>query len=568
VSFTSLGFTLSDIAKSIPGSPVFCIQGGLSHDIGSIIPQEGQSPHFAQIFVVGQGGMREAQYRRQVALGPKASGQLQAHFDAKIILQLQTFMYKHNPYAQLFRHTAEIMKEGQPVSMVLRTIENDSLDLNRYNRPTREDVGIVVQGDGVLKEPRHIVLHHRNGSLKSISDLHSAYFPLRYPLFFPYGSQQWEPTYQILVKDGEEEEYRHVSQCEWMAYLLFSRKGEFSAILAGGALHQEIVVDMYACIEHSRLSWVYNNQETLKVQMYSGLVEAFGKSGEPNGKKIVLPSSFIGGPRAMDQLYQDAMAIVRDYGTPDLFITITANPGWKEITDLMPPGSDPLNHPTIVARGAKLKFKSFMDMLIKKQILGRVEAYVATVEFQKRGMPHMHIMLTLAADSKPINPTKIDKLVQAEIPCPVSDPDLYKIVSRCMLHGPCEGKSCLRRGRCRFRYPKDFRDETILQEGAYPEYRRRDNGRKIVKGSLSYDNRNVVPYNRDLSLMMNCHVNVEVAVGIQAIKYLYKYICKGHDRSYLALECNDEVKGFVDARFIGPVEGMAFANELFVEAGN
>jgi hypothetical protein len=164
-------------------------------------------------------------------------------------------------------------------------------------------------------------------------------------------------------------------------------------------------------------------------------------------------------------------------------------------------------------------------------------------------------MLTLSPSDKPDSVARVDELVQAKIPDPLVDPRLYRIVARCMLHGPCEGKNCIRKGRCRFCYPKDFNQEKVLQEGAYPLYQRRNNGRIITKGPLSYDNRNVVPYNRDLSLMMNCHVKIEVAVGIQAIKYLYKYICKGHDRSYLSLECNEEVKGFLDARYIGPVEG-------------
>jgi hypothetical protein len=44
-----------------------------------------------------------------------------------------------------------------------------------------------------------------------------------------------------------------------------------------------------------------------------------------------LPSSFTGGPRQMHKLYQDGMAIVRVFGKPDLFITITCNPKWPEI---------------------------------------------------------------------------------------------------------------------------------------------------------------------------------------------------------------------------------------------
>ena len=49
----------------------------------------------------------------------------------------------------------------------------------------------------------------------------------------------------------------------------------------------------------------------------------------------VLPSSFIGGPRSMKGLYHDGMAIVRAYTKPDYFVTMTYNPLWSEITDLL-----------------------------------------------------------------------------------------------------------------------------------------------------------------------------------------------------------------------------------------
>ena len=55
--------------------------------------------------------------------------------------------------------------------------------------------------------------------------------------------------------------------------------------------------------------------------------------GNAVGRRVVLPSSFTGGPRYMCQLYQDAMAIVRKKGKPDLFITFTCNPKWPEIAE-------------------------------------------------------------------------------------------------------------------------------------------------------------------------------------------------------------------------------------------
>ena len=49
------------------------------------------------------------------------------------------------------------------------------------------------------------------------------------------------------------------------------------------------------------------------------------------GKIVILPSSFKGGERDKTLKYQDAMSIVRKKGKPDLFVTFTCNPNWKEI---------------------------------------------------------------------------------------------------------------------------------------------------------------------------------------------------------------------------------------------
>ena len=48
------------------------------------------------------------------------------------------------------------------------------------------------------------------------------------------------------------------------------------------------------------------------------------------GNVVVLPSTFSGSPRAMHQLYLDAMALVSKYGKPDAFLTFTCNPSWRD----------------------------------------------------------------------------------------------------------------------------------------------------------------------------------------------------------------------------------------------
>ncbi len=65
---------------------------------------------------------------------------------------------------------------------------------------------------------------------------------------------------------------------------------------------------------------------------------------------------------------------------------------------------------------------------------------------------------------------------------------------------------------------------------------RRENGRTVLKNGVALDNRHVVPYNPFLSTMFDCHINVEVVCGVAAVKYLYNYVYKGHDRTEVAFE--------------------------------
>ena len=68
------------------------------------------------------------------------------------------------------------------------------------------------------------------------------------------------------------------------------------------------------------------------------------------------------------------------------------------------------------------------------------------------------------------------------------------------------------------------------------------------------DNRWVVPYNPYLLKKYKAHINVHVCTSIRAVKYLYKYIHKGHDRAAIEVLVRDEVQDFLDARYVGPPE--------------
>jgi hypothetical protein len=40
-----------------------------------------------------------------------------------------------------------------------------------------------------------------------------------------------------------------------------------------------------------------------------------------------------------------------------------------------------------------------------------------------------------------------------------------------------------------------------------------------------------MPYNPYMTMWYKCHINVEVCSSITVVKYLYKYVYKGHDRA-------------------------------------
>ena len=82
------------------------------------------------------------------------------------------------------------------------------------------------------------------------------------------------------------------------------------------------------------------------------------------------------------------MAIVRGFGFPDYFVTMTANPAWPEITANLREWETAAERPDLVARVFKLKLDEFLRDLTEHGVLGQCKAYTWVIEFQKRGLPH------------------------------------------------------------------------------------------------------------------------------------------------------------------------------------
>ncbi|XP_077242512.1 uncharacterized protein LOC143883026 [Tasmannia lanceolata] len=174
--------------------------------------------------------------------------------------------------------------------------------------------------------------------------------------------------------------------------------------------------------------------------LYQGIVDSVA-AGETQGckigKRIVLPTSFIGGPRDKRCRYLDSMALVQHYGKPDIFLTMTCNPEWEEIVLHFKAGEKAYNRPDLTTRVFKGKFDDLKKQLFEKHALGHIIAHAHVIEFQKRGLPHAHLLLTMQKESKMLNPDEYNNIVCAELPDKNTEPLLFAIAVKHMMHGPC-----------------------------------------------------------------------------------------------------------------------------------
>ena len=561
LSFAS--FTANVVQPMNHGPPCFKICGQIFHRVGNLRPDQDIPPIYSQLYI----------YDPLAAINFRMQQRGNDLCLRDLMFQLQTIITEQSPFALAFKNMAEVEDEeirqaaieGRSASVVKMSLLEGG-DRRRYNLPSHDEVAIVFVGeDGAPPTSREVVIYPRGQPLKIVSSMSANLDPMVYPLFFPRGDAGWHnqlvhnPERATLVRN-------HVTLSQFYNYRLSVRQF-FCSLFYGKKLFQQYAVDAYVKIEGQRLAFIRNNQNKLRSEQYDALHEhvnniANDRNVRP-GRVVVLPSSYVGSPRALKENFEDAMAIIKKYGKPDLFITFTCNPKWREITENLYLGQTANDRTDLVTRVFKLKLNNLLNDIFKHGVLGKVLTHVQVIEFQKRGLPHAHILLHLANDDKLETAQDINNLICAEIPDPIVNRELYDIVKTCMVHGPCgilnPNSPCMKDGVCSKNYPKEFNANTVAVHNGYPRYRRRDDGLVInIKGN-NVDNRWVVPYNPWLSKKYQAHINIEACMSVKAVKYLYKYIYKGHDCANVLINeqvNHDEVNTFLDCRYVSAPEAL------------
>lgn len=268
------------------------------------------------------------------------------------------------------------------------------------------------------------------------------------------------------------------------------------------------------------------------------------------------------------------MAITRHLQKPALFITFTANPHWLEIQRELQPGQQAESRPDLTSRVFHLKTRELLDDLKRKHIFGNYRGSVYTIEYQKQGLPHMHLLLFLPPEEQFRNADQVDEIISAEFPTAHDDPNgtLMDVVASVMVHGPCgelnPKAKCMtldpvtNRKNCCKGFPKPFQPETVIRDDGYPLYRCRNNGMGYDIPHPLYDGQSycvtnewVVPHSPYLLRKYHAHINVESCGSVRAIKYVHKYIYKGSHRATAEVAGVDEITRHLNGRYIGPAEG-------------
>jgi hypothetical protein len=509
------------------------------------------------------------------------------------ILSLVTrYLMDNNPYAVTLRLAAA--HQHQPVTLLSSVMYHMKSPLSQGGEVaalfpmdgiSRSHFAVTTLKGNRIQDCDPIVLHFDEPSIQSptqrIDYDHASYDALRFPILFPTGVYGWNRSFQSVGRD------RRVSMREYYSYMLQDRPYENNLLMQGKRLLQEYIVDAAAKIEDSEMKFQASHQKELRADSYDKIKRAqqegyTGTLGRSFSKPQVLSKSIRSSPAQKAAKYKDFVAAFRYHGGVDAFVTITANPNWPEVLSALKPGFTPQDRVDIIDRVFKIKLKKAIAA-INEGMLGDQVCVAYVIEFQKRGLPHAHIAIALKDEWKMLSGQEIDLMISAEIPDPVKHPKLNMIVLGnnihvCNYHAN-DPSSCIENGICRKGFPFDLRNDTILVDSSYPLYRRRNkHPSEIVKKgrSILITDGRVVPYNPALSLLLNCHCNIQACSQIFHFKYFFKYFTKSAEAQIFypndpakteqkkaafikvknSIHDDDEINRYKIGRFIGSSDAL------------
>ena len=467
-----------------------------------------------------------------------------------VIERVRVLLESVNPYVSTIRHALDQVADNQiPVSIELRHL------------PAGGEVAAIVNTQNLMNVHPRKVVFFRSGidRPRYVHILSRHYEPLQYPLLFPHGTPGWgwSPTFPFPERQlgGQDEERDGLdliggptcryTQIQWYRHLLLVEP----RFLLLGRLTCEYVVDMYSRTEEERLQYLKLSRA---IQ-----ASAFENSPRWPGADLIrykIPASFMGSQAWASDQVADSLALARDRGGPTFFITMTSNPKWPEIAERLRPGQHFTDIPSVVCRAFHVRLQYLKAFLTRH--FGEVVYMVTVVEFQKRGLPHAHILVKVSPEP-PLH--VLDSILSAELPAERDNPRLRAAILETNMHSRNHltrvGSRCNKNGRCIYNFPQPLSERTTIDGRGRVHLRRRKE-----------EDRWVVPHIPSLLLYLGCHIHVDVCSSVTAFMYLYKYLFKGPDKTQFRLQTaadgsttavvDDEFEDYITGRYLSSSEAV------------
>lgn len=316
---------------------------------------------------------------------------------------------RKNFYAKCF-NTAKEQIEQNPSAVrgdALYYQQATGRDRRTSSLPTVPEVALGYNQTSV-DEKMMFVVSVKGGGLKCINITHPHFLPLKFPLLFLYGEDGW--CTNIKLADGSDDlrstrvslneflrfitQYRCNSTSTNIEEYLASNNMIWNSINLGGSVVEEFYATISLMVEQNKLAYHNMHQNTTRwVNPNTNLDtnESLDRQSTPSNS---LPSSFYGSPKFLKMLYQKTVALFAAMGAPNLFLTVTMNPKHAEKLLETLPGNHNTTYPrnNLISRGFQ-QIVSEIDRDIEKILGMKVTAKSWITEFQKRGLPHIHMAI-------------------------------------------------------------------------------------------------------------------------------------------------------------------------------
>ncbi|GJS31271.1 DNA helicase PIF1, ATP-dependent [Tanacetum coccineum] len=184
------------------------------HRIGSLLPQEGTQPRYAQLWFF------DTHIELRNRLNVFVDNETGDGVDGTIVGSLIEMLDQNSSITQAFRMARDWCYSHTSTNVELRLL-SERTNSRQYNAPIVAEVAVLITNDFGDGEPtRDIIVNTKDGRPKRILELHPSYMALQYPLLFPYGEDRYHDKILYHRNTGIRKTNRdYVTMKEYYVYL-------------------------------------------------------------------------------------------------------------------------------------------------------------------------------------------------------------------------------------------------------------------------------------------------------------------------------------------------------------